>query len=51
MNNLINITLNENNEFSLLKNCFVVAREKQKCNYNSQKIKKLENFIKDKYTE
>lgn len=50
MNNLINVTLNENQEFSSFEELFLwAAREKQKCNYNSQQIKRLRAFIKDKY--
>lgn len=50
MNNLINVTLNENQEFSSFEELFLwAAREQQKCNYNSQQIKRLRAFIKDKY--
>lgn len=50
MNNLINVTLNEKQEFSSFEELFLwAAREKQKCNYNSQQIKRLRTFIKDKY--
>lgn len=50
MNNLINITLNKDYEFSSFEELFLwAAREKEKCNYNSQQIKRLRSFIKDKY--
>nr|DAN08457.1 MAG TPA: hypothetical protein [Caudoviricetes sp.] len=50
MNELINVTLNENHEFNSFEELFLwTAREKQKCNYNSQQIKRLRTFIKDKY--
>lgn len=50
MNELINVSLNEDYEFSSFEELFLwAAREKEKCNYNSQQIKRLRSFIKDKY--
>lgn len=50
MNELINITLNENHEFGSFEELFLwAAREKEKCNYNSQQIKRLRTFIKNRY--
>lgn len=50
MNEIINVTLDKDYEFSSFEELFLwAAREKQKCNYSSQQIKRLRTFIKDKY--